>query len=69
MEMCTHDINFQKQKLHYSVMTHGQNFFDQRIQNDKITNNNIKHIETGQGEEYTTECLLHYIFFSKNIIS
>ena len=50
-------------------MTHGQNFFDQRIQNDKITNNNIKHIETGQGEEYTTECLLHYIFFSKNIIS
>ena len=47
-------------------MTHGQNLLDQRIQNDKITNNNIKQVETGQGEDYTTGCFLHYIFFKEH---
>ena len=42
----------------YNVMIDGKNFFDQPIKNDKITYENIKKIATGQGDDYTTGCLL-----------
>ena len=45
----------------------GRNFFGQpKKKNDKITYENIQKIATGQGDDYTTGCLLHYIYFKEN---
>ena len=41
------------------------NCFDQPIKNDKITYDNIRKIATGQGDGYTTRCLLDYVYFKK----
>ena len=46
----------------YNVMRDGQNFFDQPIRNNLITYDNIRKISTGQGDDYTTGCLLDYIY-------
>ena len=40
-----------------------KNFLDQLIKNDKITYENIRKIPTGQGDDYTTGCLLDYTYF------
>ena len=40
-----------------------QNFFDQPKRNNFITYDNIRKIATGQGDDYTTGCLLDYICF------
>ena len=44
-------------------MINGENFFDQPIKNNKVTYENIRKIATGQGDEYTTGCLLYYPYF------
>ena len=44
-------------------MIDGKNVFDQPAKNDKITYENIRTITTGQGDGYTTGCLLDYIYF------
>ena len=44
-------------------MIDGKNFFDQLIKNDLKTYDNIRKIETGQGDDYTTRCLLDYPCF------
>ena len=44
-------------------MIDGKIFFDQPVKNDKVTYENIIKIATGQGDEYTTGCLLDYIYF------
>ena len=41
----------------YNIMINGENFFDQPIKNSKVTYENRK-IATGQGDDYTTDCLL-----------
>ena len=41
-------------------MINGENFFDQPIKNNKVTYENIRKIATGQGDDYTTGCLLNY---------
>ena len=46
----------------YNVMINGENFFDQPIKNKK-TCENIRKIATGQGDDYTTGCLLDYSYF------
>ena len=43
----------------------GKNFFDQPGKNDKVTYENKRKIATGQGDDYTTGCLLDYIYFKK----
>ena len=43
-------------------MIDGKNFFDQPVKN-KVTCENIRKIATGQGDDYTTGCLLDYIYF------
>ena len=40
-------------------------FFDQPLKNDKVTHENIRKIATGRGDDYTTGCLLDYIYFNK----
>ena len=44
-------------------MINGENFFDQPIKNNKITYENIRKIADGQGDDYTTGCLLDYPYF------
>ena len=47
-------------------MTDGKNFFDQSVKNDNIRKyENIRKITIGQGDDYTTGCLLDYTYFKK----
>ena len=48
----------------YNIMINGENFFDQPIKNKKTTYENIRKIATGQGDYYTTGCLLDYSYFA-----
>ena len=48
----------------YNIMINGENFFNQPIKNKKTTYGNIKKIATGQGDDYTTGCLLYYSYFA-----
>ena len=47
------------------VMIDGRNFFDQLTKNLLKTYGNIRKIATGQGDDYTTSCLLDYPYFKK----
>ena len=47
----------------YNIMINGENFFDQPIKNNNVTYENIRKIATGQGDDYTTGCLLDYPYF------
>ena len=44
-------------------MIDGKNIFDQPINSDLKTYENIVKIATGQGDDYTTGCLLDYSYF------
>ena len=46
-------------------MIDGKNFFDQSINNMIKTYENIRKITIGQGDNYTTGCLLDYTYFKK----
>ena len=48
----------------YNIVINGENFFDQPIKNNKIAYDNIRKIATGQGDDYTTGCLLDYPYFA-----
>ena len=48
----------------YNIVINGENFFDQPIKNNKITYDNISKIATGQGDDYTTGCLLDYPYIA-----
>ena len=48
----------------YNIMINGENFFDQIIKNNKATYENIRKIDLGQGDDYTTGCLLDYPYFA-----
>ena len=47
-------------------MIDGKNVFDQPINSDLKTYENIRKIATGQGDDYTTGCLLDYSYFKEN---
>ena len=48
----------------YNIMINGENLFDQPIKNNEVTYENIRKIATGQGDDYTTGCLLDYSYFA-----
>ena len=48
----------------YNIIINGENLFDQPIKNNKVTYENIRTIATGQGDDYTTGCLLDYSYFA-----
>ena len=48
----------------YKFVINVENFFDQPIKNNKITYDNIRKIATGQGDDYTSGCLLDYPYFA-----
>ena len=56
----------QVQITYYKLVHDEKNFFNQPIKNDKITYDNIQKISTGQRDNYTTECLLHYSYFKEH---
>ena len=47
----------------YNVMIDGKNFFDQPINSDFKTYENIRKIATGRGDDYMTCCLLDYSYW------
>ena len=47
-------------------MIDGKNFFDQPINSNLKTYENIRKIPTGQGDDYSTGCLLDYFYFKEN---
>ena len=50
----------------YNVMIDCKNFLDQPINSDLKTYENIRKIAIGQGDDYTTGCLLDYSYFKEN---
>ena len=44
-------------------MMNGKNVFDQTIKSDIRTYDNIKKISTDKGDNYTTGCLLDFVYF------
>ena len=44
-----------------NIMINGENFFDEPVKDNKVTYENIRKIATGQGDDYTTGCLLDYL--------
>ena len=51
----------------YNIQIDGRNFYDQPI-NDSIKQyDKIRKIPTGQGDDYTTGCLLDFAYFEKKI--
>ena len=49
----------------YNIEIYGKNFYDQPI-NDSIKQyDEIRKISTGQGDDYTTGCLLDFAYFEK----
>ena len=49
----------------HNVMIDGKNFFYHSIKSYVKTYDNIRKIATGQGDNYTTGCLLDYPYFKK----
>ena len=47
----------------YNVLIDGKNFYDQQINDLAKQDDKIKKTATGQGEDYTTRCLLDYQYF------
>ena len=45
-------------------MIDGKNYFDQPVKNSMTRYDNIRKIVTGQGDHYTTACLLDYNYFN-----
>ena len=46
-------------------MIDGKNFFDQPVQNKKVTYEKVRRVTTAHGNDYTTDCLLDYTYFKK----
>ena len=53
---------------HYNFMIDGRNCFDQTVKNGLWTNDNIPEIATGQSNDYTTVCLLDYLYFKEHYV-
>ena len=50
----------------YNVMIDGKNFFDQPINSNLKTYENIRKIATDKGDDYTTGCLLDHSYYNTN---
>ena len=47
-------------------MIDGKNIFDQPVKSNIRTYDNIRKVSLGQGDEYTTSCLLDYNYFKEH---
>ena len=57
------DAQGKSNKTIYQMLWLEKSFFDQSVKNTKITFENIRKTVTGQGDYYTTGCLLDYAHF------
>ena len=48
----------------FTAMIDWKNFFDQPVKSDMRTYDSIGKIATGQGDNYTTGCLLDYNYYN-----
>ena len=48
----------------YNIVIDGRNFSGQPVKSNLITYDNIRKIATGQGDDYTTGCLLEYNYIN-----
>ena len=49
--------------INYNVLIDGRNFYDQPVNSLVKQYDEIRKIATGQGDDYTTECLLNFQYF------
>ena len=47
----------------YNVVIDGRNFFNYPVENDRKAYDSARKIATGPGDNYTTRCLLHPVYF------
>ena len=52
------DIFLKLGKTNCNIMIDGENFLDQPVKNDIRSYDNIRKVGTGQGDDYTTGCLI-----------
>ena len=50
----------------YNIKINKRNFYDQPINDSNKQYDEIGKISTGQGDDYTTACLLDFAYFAKN---
>ena len=50
----------------YNVIINGKNVYDQPIDSDRKQYEEIRKLTTGQGEDYTTGCLLDYEYIKNH---
>ena len=50
----------------YNIEIDGRNFYDQPINDSIKQHGEIRKISTGQGDDYTSGCLLDFAYFEKN---
>ena len=50
----------------HNIETDGKNFYDQPINDSVEQYDEIRKISAGQGDDYTTGCLLDFSYFEKN---
>ena len=61
------EYNFPKVEIKiYTIKIDSKNIFDQPINNETNSYENIRKVATGQGDDYTTDCLLDYPYFKEN---
>ena len=53
----------------YNIELDGQNFYDQSINGSIKQYDEVRKISTGQGDDYTTSCLLGFPYFEKKLQS
>ena len=51
---------------YYNVIIDGKSFFDQQEKKALRMYDNVRKIMIGQGDDYTTGCLLDYPYFKEN---
>ena len=49
----------------YDIESDGRNFYDQRINDSTKQYDEVRKVSTGQGDDYTTGCLLDFAYFEK----
>ena len=50
----------------YNIETNGRNFYDQPINGSIKQYDELRKVSIGQGDDYTTGCLLDFAYFKKN---
>ena len=50
----------------YNIEIDGRNFYDQSINDSIKQDDEMRKISTGQGDDYTTGCILDFAYFEKS---